>query len=327
MTDTKLFADGKLASAEPVGTTGRKGIWARLGPSNPAAFPWILMAPTLIVLFAFGIYPFLNALYLASQNVILSRPHSPRFFVGLYQYQAVIQDPEFWHALRTTVWFTVQAVFIQFWLGLGLALLFQRAIRGASILRIFILIPMILPPLVAALIWRYMFYPGSGLVTYYAGGVTRALGMGAIPFLSDPTIAFHTLVFVDVWEWTPFMFLMMTAGLASIPRQPYEAAEIDGASGWRVFWTITMPLLKPAILIAVVIRIMDAFRTYELIVVMTRGGPGNATTTLNVYLTKTGLEFFDASKAAAISLIMMMIIIVMSLIFIRAMRMRSDSAA
>ncbi len=327
MTDIKALAGRRFGIAERADRTRAASLLSRLGPSNPAAFPWVLMAPTLIVLFAFGIYPFLNALYIASQNVILSRPHSPRFFVGLYQYQAVIQDPEFWHALRTTIWFTVQAVFLQFWLGLGLALLFQRAVRGASILRIFILIPMILPPLVAALIWRYMFYPGAGLVTYYAGGVTRALGMGEIPFLSDPTIAFHTLVFVDVWEWTPFMFLMMTAGLASIPRQPYEAAEIDGASAWRVFWTITMPLLKPAILIAVIIRTMDAFRTYELIVVMTRGGPGNATTTLNVYLTKTGLEFFDASKAAAISLIMMMTIIVMSLVFIRAMRMRSQSAA
>ena len=284
------------------------------------------MAPTLIILFAIGIYPFLYALWIAGQNVILSKPFIPRFFVGLYQYQAVIQDPEFWHAFRTTIWFTVQAVFIQFWLGLGLALLFQRTLRGISVMQLLILIPMILPPLVAALIWRYMFYPGAGLVTYYSSAVTSWFGWGEIPFLSDPAIAFQTLVFVDVWEWTPFMFLMMMAGLASIPRQPYEAAEIDGASAWRVFWTITMPLLRPAILIAVVIRTMDAFRTFELILVMTRGGPGNATTTLNVYLTKTGLEFFDASKAAAISLIMMMIIIVMSFVFIRVFRSRTEVA-
>lgn len=318
---------GTASGAAAASAAPRRGLLARLGPSNPRAFPWVLMAPTLIVLFAFGIYPFLNALYLASQNVVLTRPHSPRFFMGLYQYQLVIQDPEFWNALWVTVRFTVMAVFLQFWFGLGLALLFRRAIVGAGYLRIFILIPMILPPLVAALIWRYMFFPGSGLVTYYAGALTRALGLGEIPFLSDPSIAFYTLVFVDVWMWTPFMFLMMTAGLALIPRQPYEAAEIDGASAWRVFWTITLPLLKPAILIAVIIRLMDAFRTYELIVVMTRGGPGSATTTLNVYLTKIGLEFFDASKAAAISLIMMMTIIVMSLVFIRAMRMRPDSAS
>lgn len=304
-----------------------RNVLARFGPSNRKVFPWVLMTPTLIILFAIGVYPFLYAIYIAGQNVILSKPYIPRFFVGLYQYQAVIQDPEFWHALTNTVLFTVEAVFIEFWLGLGLALLFQRSIRGASVFRILIMIPMILPPLVAALIWRYLFYPGAGLVTYYASGITRALGWGDIPFLSDPTIAFHTLVFVDIWEWTPFMFLMMSAGLAQIPRQPYEAAEIDGASSWRVFWTITLPLLRPAILIAVIIRTMDAFRVYELIVIMTRGGPGNATTTLNVYLTKTGLEFFDASKAAALSLIMMLIIIVMSFVFIRVFRSRTDIAA
>lgn len=306
--------------------TKRRGIAARFGPSNKKVFPWVLMAPTLIILVGIGIYPFLYALNIASQNIILSKPYIPRFFVGLYQYQNLIQDPEFWHALKVTLIFTIEAVFIQFWLGLGLALLFQRSIRGASVMRIFILIPMILPPLVAALIWRYMFFPGAGLVTHYIGGISEWLGFGQIPFLSDPTLALQTLVFVDVWEWTPFMFLMLSAGLASIPRQPYEAAEIDGASAWRVFWTITMPLLRPAILIAVVIRTMDAFRTYELIVVMTRGGPGNATTSLNVLLTKTGLEFFDASKAAALSLLMMMVIIVLSFIFIRAFRSKTEVA-
>jgi multiple sugar transport system permease protein len=323
----KLGSDAtvdKAVSSAPA--HGRRGLLARLGPSNRTLFPWVLMAPTLIILFAIGVYPFLYSLYIAGHNVVLSKPYMPRFFVGLYQYQALIQDAEFWQALGKTLLFTVQAVFIEFWLGLGLALLFQRQLSGMSIMRVLILIPMILPPLVAALIWRYMFYPGAGLVTYYIGGVTRALGLGEIPFLSDPTIAFQTLVFVDVWEWTPFMFLMLSAGLASIPRQPYEAAEIDGANAWRVFWTITMPLLRPAILIAVIIRTMDAFRTYELIVIMTRGGPGSATTTLNVFLTKTGLEFFDASKAAALSLIMMMIIIVMSFVFIRVFRSKTELA-
>lgn len=316
------MSDAILLASSPT----RRGFLAKFGPSNKAVFPWVLMAPTLIILFGIGIYPFLYALYVAGQNFILSKPYIPRFFVGLSQYQSVIQDPEVWHSLKVTLIFTLEAVFFEFWLGLGLALLFQRKIKGQGVLRIFILIPMILPPLVAALIWRYMFYPGAGLATYYIGGITNFFGWGEIPFLSDPTITLQTLIFVDVWEWTPFMFLMLSAGLASIPRQPYEAAEIDGAGAWKVFWSITMPLLRPAIMIAVVIRTMDAFRTFELILVMTRGGPGNATTTLNVLLTKTGLEFFDASKAAALSLIMMMVIIVMSFIFIRVFRSRTEVA-
>jgi multiple sugar transport system permease protein len=315
-----------IADQSAITEKKRGGFAATFGPSNEKVFPWVLIAPTMIILFLFGIYPFLYALYMAGQNIVLSKPYLPRFFVGTYQYHLLIQDPEFWNALRITLVFTIEAVFFEFWLGLGLALLFRRTIAGASVFRILVLIPMILPPLVAALIWRYMFFPGAGLITHYAGNIARFFGQGELPFLSDPTWALHTLVFVDVWQWTPFMFLMLFAGLASIPRQPYEAAEIDGASAWRVFWTITMPLLRPAILIAVVIRTMDAFRTYELIVTMTRGGPGSATTTLNVLLTKTGLEFFDASRASAISLLMMLVIIVMSFVFIRIFRSRTEVA-
>jgi multiple sugar transport system permease protein len=306
----------------------RRGLLVRFGPQNKRVFPWLLIAPSIIVLAGIGIYPFLYALYIAAHNIVLSKPYLPRIFVGLYQYQSLIQDPNFWQSVKLTAIFTVEAVFIEFWLGLGLALLFRRHILGASIFRLLILLPMIIPPLVVGLIWRYMFFPGAGLVTYYIGGTANALfGVESLPFLADPRWALQTIIFVDVWEWTPFMFLILTAGLASIPRQPYEAAEIDGASSWRVFWTITMPLLRPAILIAVVIRTMDAFRVFELIRVMTQGGPGNSTTTLNIMLTKTGLEFFDASRAAALSLLMMMVIIVFSFIFIRVFRSNTDVAS
>ncbi len=315
-----------IADQTSMAETKRRRFAATFGPSNRKVFPWILIAPTLIILFLFGIYPFLYALYMAGQNINLSKPYLPRFFVGTYQYQLLMHDPAFWNALKITLIFTVEAVLFEFWLGLGLALLFRRKIAGTSVFRILVLIPMILPPLVAALIWRYMFFPGGGLITYYSGQIAKFFGLSELPFLSDPMWALQTLVFVDVWQWTPFMFLMLFAGLASIPPQPYEAAEIDGASAWRVFWTITIPLLRPAILIAVVIRTMDAFRTYELIVVMTRGGPGSATTTLNVLLTKTGLEFFDASHAAAISLLMMLVIIVMSFLFVRIFRSRTEVA-
>ncbi|HET7716862.1 MAG TPA: sugar ABC transporter permease [Bauldia sp.] len=306
----------------------RRRLLARIGPRNRKLFPWLLVAPTILVLAGIGIYPFIYALYIAGHNIVLSKPYLPRIFVGLYQYQSLIQDPAFWQSVKLTVIFTVEAVFIEFWLGLGLALLFRRQLVGASILRLLILLPMIIPPLVVGFIWRYMFFPGVGLVTYYVGGIANALfGVESLPFLADPDWALQTIIFVDVWEWTPFMFLILSAGLASIPKQPYEAAEIDGASSWRVFWTITLPLLKPAILIAVVIRTMDAFRVFELIRVMTQGGPGNATTTLNIMLTKTGLEFFDASRAAALSLLMMMAIIVFSFIFIRVFRSNTSLAS
>ncbi len=227
----------KEKSSAALGGSQSRQLLAWFGPSNNSVFPWVLMAPTLIILFSIGIYPFLYSLYIASQNIILSKPYVPRFFVGLYQYQSLMHDPDFWHALKNTLIFTVQTVFIEFWLGLGLALLFQRKLRGQSIMRVFLLIPMILPPLVAALIWRYMFYPGAGLVTYYSGGIMRMFGLGEIPFLSDPTIAFQTLIFVDIWEWTPFMFLMLSAGWhpspASLTRPPRSMVHRPGACSGR----------------------------------------------------------------------------------------------
>jgi multiple sugar transport system permease protein len=284
---------------------------------NRAYFPWLLMAPTLIILLGVGLFPFGYSLYLAGTNIILSKPYLDTAFVGLEQYQGIMQDDDFFHSLRVTAIFTVCAVFIEFWAGLGLALLFRRQLAGKALYRLAILVPMVVPPVVVGLIWQYMLFPNSGLLSYYFGQIAAALGVPPPGFLSSPGSALRTLILVDVWQWTPFMFLILHAGLASIPNEPYEAAEIDGASPWRIFWTITMPLLKSSILIALIIRTMDAFRTYDTIAVLTAGGPGNSTETLNIMLTNQGFKFFDASKAAALSLIMFVIILALSSIFIR----------
>jgi multiple sugar transport system permease protein len=284
---------------------------------NRKFFPWLLMAPTLLILMAIGLFPFGYSLYLAGTNIILSKPYLESTFVGLEQYQSIVQDSDFFHSLWVTGVFTISAVSIEFWAGLGLALLFRRRLAGKSIYRLAILVPMVVPPVVVGLIWQYMLFPHSGLLSYYSGEVATFLGIEAPTFLSSPGSALATLVLVDVWQWTPFMFLILHAGLASIPNEPYEAAEIDGASPWRIFWTITMPLLKSSILIALVIRTMDAFRTYDTIAVLTGGGPGNSTETLNIMLTNQGFKFFDASRAAALSLIMFVIILALSSIFVR----------
>jgi multiple sugar transport system permease protein len=139
-------------------------------------------------------------------------------------------------------------------------------------------------------------------------------------FLANPRLALQTLIFIDIWEWTPFMFLILSAGLASQPPEPYEAAMVDGASKWFIFRTITMPLLKQSILIALLMRTMDAFRTFDTIFVLTEGGPGNSTETLNIFLTHLGFKFFYTSKAAAMSLIMLVMIIAMSFAFIKILR-------
>lgn len=288
-----------------------------VGIQHRPYFPWLLMGPTLAILAAVGLFPFGYSLFLASTNIVLSKPYLPRLFVGLSQYQDLVADSEFANSLRVTVIFTVMAVLLEFWAGLGLAMLFRRSIAGKSVYRLGILIPMVIPPVVVGLIWKYMFYPESGLATYFTTQLMALFGLPPIPFLSSPHTALATLIFIDVWQWTPFMFLILHAGLSSIPSEPYEAAEIDGASPLRIFWTITLPLLKPSILIALIIRTMDAFRTYDTIAILTQGGPGNATQTFNIWLTNLGFVAFDTSRAAALSLIIFVMILVMSFVFIR----------
>lgn len=309
---THVTSDGDAAPRSE--TNGQN---PKISLENRGYFPWLLMGPTLLILLVVGLFPFGYSIYLASTNIILSKPYLDTFFVGLEQYQDLMQDADFFNALRVTMVFTVSAVFLQFWAGLGLALLFQRQIKGKAFYRLAILLPMVVPPLVVGLIWKYMLFPNTGLISYYSNTFADFLGVSPPAFLSSPSSALQTLIFIDVWQWTPFMFLILSAGLAAIPNEPYEAAEIDGASSWRVFWTITMPMLKPAILIALVIRTMDAFRTYDQIAVLTAGGPGNATETLNIWLTNLAFKFFDVSKAAALSLIIFVMILVMSFVFVR----------
>ena len=305
------------ATAAPARAAAAQRARRPVSLQNRRWFPWLLMAPALVILLAVGLFPFGYSIYLATTNIILSKPYLPHAYVALEQFQEIVQDGDFFNALRVTAIFTGAAVFLEFWAGLGLALLFRRQFRGKAIYRLGILVPMVLPPVVVGLIWQYLLFPNSGLVSHYSGRIAAFLGVAAPTFLSDPASALRTLILVDVWQWTPFMFLILHAGLASIPLEPYEAAEIDGASAWRIFWTITMPMLKSSILIALVIRTMDAFRTYDTIAVLTQGGPGNSTETLNIWLTNLGFKFFEASKAAALSLIVFVIILAFSSVFIR----------
>lgn len=287
---------------------------------NRKGFPWLLMSPTLVVLVLLGLFPFVYAIRIAAFNISISKPYLPQLFVGLAQYKDLVRDANFINALRVTIIFTVEAVFIQFWLGLGIAMLFQRRILLKGLFRICILVPMVLTPVVVGLMWRFLLYPHAGAVTYYVGVLAKLLGLTAPQFLANPRLALQTLIFIDIWEWTPFMFLILNAGLSSQPPEPYEAAMMDGASKWFIWRTITMPLLRPSIMIALLMRTMDAFRTFDTIFVLTEGGPGNSTETLNIFLTHLGFKFFYTSRASAMALMMLAMIIAMSFAFIKILR-------
>jgi multiple sugar transport system permease protein len=279
----------------------------------------MLMLPTLFILGLMGFFPFGYAIFLAGRKLILSKLYLPNPFVGLANFEYVMKDPQFIHSLLITVIFTAEAVTIEFFLGLALAMLANRKIRGLGIFRVCLLIPMAITPVVTGLIWRFMLYSGAGFISYYGGRLAHVFG-GTWPELLSAQLALQTLIAIDVWQWTPFMFLILLAGLSSIPPEPYEAARIDGAGTWFIFRSITLPLLKPMILIALLIRTMDAFRVFDKVFVLTAGGPGNATQSLVYYLYYSAFKFFHVSRGAALALITLIIIVAVSFFYVKLLR-------
>jgi len=275
---------------------------------------WMLIVPTVILLLALTVYP-LVYLVIGMFHTINIRT-GERTFVGLGNFIEMVQDPFFWNAMKNTAIYTCSAVAIEFGLGLFLAVALSRRIVGRNIFRSLILTPMMLPPIVAAVIFKIIYMPDFGILNWFLA----LFGIEGIIWEASVNTALISLIIVDVWQWTPFMFLILLAGLQAIPLDPYEAAEVDGATGLQIFRDITFPLLKPAVLIALLLRIMDTFRIFDQIFIMTGGGPANATETMSIYIYRHGFRFSDVGYATAMSFVMLIITIMISNIFIKRLR-------
>ena len=226
-------------------------------------------------------------------------------------------DSQFHVGLLNTVIFTACAVTVEFLLGLGLALLFDRFIRHFNFLKTVLMIPMMLPPIAVAITWKLIYQPQFGVLNE----LMYRLGLPLRAWAGDVHLAMFTIILADIWEWTPFVFLLMLAGLASLPIEPYEAAEIDGASAWQQFWDLTLPFLKPVIAIALLLRAMDAMRLFDLVFILTGGGPANATIVLSLYIFQVAFRFVDIGYAAAMSLFVLAVTTVLSTWFIKRMKL------
>lgn len=268
--------------------------------------PKLLMGPIVIFLLAITVFPTLYALYISMHNYQLTNPLEMKF-VGLDNYAALFTDSRFWNALKTTGIFMGSSLIVELVLGFVLALLIAKNFKGSSIVKSVFLLPTITTPVVVGLIWVMLYDPQFGIINYFLG-----MFMEPQSWLANESTAIWALVVVDVWEWSPFVALVLLAGLQSLPNEPYEAAEVDGASKWQAFVHLTLPLMKPYIIIAIVFRFMDLFRWFDTIYVMTKGGPGTATETLNMFGYLTGFEFLNMGYAAVIGIIMLIIIIVVS---------------
>ncbi len=222
----------------------------------------------------------------------------------------------FWRVIWNTFVFTVSAVTLEFVIGLGLAHLFYRQLRGESVLRSTLVLPMMIPPILIGLIWLFMYKKDFGIIN----NMLKLLSIDPITWLSKPSTAMPAIIIADVWQWTPFMFLLLLAGLKSLPVELFESARIDGASSWQIFRYVTVPLLEPIIAIAIIIRFMDAFREFDKIFQLTGGGPGVATETISLFIYRNGFRYFKMGYASALSYLTLIIIVGFSMIYIKALR-------
>ncbi|WP_172330086.1 carbohydrate ABC transporter permease [Mangrovicoccus sp. HB161399] len=272
----------------------------------------VLVSPAMLLLFALNIFPVLYAVYISLHHWSLASPNPPRF-AGLFNYQELWYDGRFSNSLGVSATFIALAVLIELALGFGLAFLFNRKLRGLETLRKLSLLPVMAMPLVVGLVWFYMLNQNFGVTNW----VLSLFGIGAQPFLTDGTLAMLSVVLADVWQWTPFVMLVIFAALQSLPEYVFEAARMDGLTEREIFRRITLPLLRPAILVVLVIRAIDAFRMIELVFMMTKGGPGGSTEVLPWYIYTTGFLSLDLGYAAAMAVVMIVLVTLGAQVFVR----------
>jgi len=270
----------------------------------PEGFWWTL--PSIVVLLALSIYPMIYAVKLAFSD--------PGNFTRL------AGDRVFAIAALQTIVLTAVALAVEFFLGLALAVLIDSLARGKSFFRAGLLVPMLPPPVVAAVAWRLIFNPQFGVLN----GTLRRIGINTAPLMwtNGYGSALASVIVVDIWEWTPFLFLLLSAGLQAIPPEPLESARIDGAGPWRTFRDVTLPLLKPSILLALLLRAMDLVRIFDQIFILTQGGPGTATETVSLYIYRTAFRFSNFGYAAAMSFVLLAATMLFSRSLMRVMRPR-----
>ncbi len=275
------------------------------------------------LLLAIAIFPLLWSLYLSftKYNVNEDSKTGP-LWVGLRNFDRHLSDPETWHRFTDTARFVVPAVLIELLLGFGLAYVLNRNFKGRGFIVTTILIPMMLSPLVVALFWKYMLVTDRGIINFFVRDIAH---LGQPDWLNDPQVAMWALVLVDVWQWTPFIMLISLAGLSAVPKYLYEAAEVDRASGWFRFRHITLPLVTPLLLIAILFRTMDSYKMFDQAYALTGGGAN--TQVLSIDLFQMAFKDFDTGKASALGYIMLVVIIALANLLIRVLNGLKSEAA
>jgi multiple sugar transport system permease protein len=278
------------------------------------ALAWLFVGPTVVLLLAFNIFPLLWTIYLSFTNYRANKASAPIEWLGISNYQRVLNDENIWSNMQTTAHFLCWSIVLELLLGFGLALLLNRRFRTHSFWSTAILLPMMLAPAVVGTFWKYFFEPQYGIFNY----IVRFFG-GPEQFtmLGDVNLSPWAIVLVDTWMWTPYVMLLLLAGLRSIPPYLYEAAEIDRASEWTKFWRITLPMVLPFIILALLFRSIENFKMFDLVDQLTNGGPGSVTELASIHLKREAFEKWRTGYSSAFAIILFVAIYGMSLVTVR----------
>lgn len=283
----------------------------------------MLSLPALLVMIGVLIFPLIYSLNSSLFRWSIARPFLGNVFLGLGNYVDALSDPGFLRALANTVLFTLLAVTIEIVLGLGIAHLFIGSFAGKGFFETILFLPVVVTPVAVGVIWRILLQTDVGLVYYLLSLVTGK----AVTILSNPVAAFAAIVLIDVWQTTPFSFVMLLAALESLPRDPYEAAYLDGANWHQRLRYLTLPLLKPVLMVVIAIRIMDALRIFDTIYILTGGGPGNATESVSTFAYRVAFQYFNTGYASALSYLTFLLTVLLtfgSLLLFRSRHMRAS---
>jgi multiple sugar transport system permease protein len=278
--------------------------------TSDALLPHLLLWPAMLALVLVFAYPLGYSFWISLHAYNITRPP---VFVGLNNYLLILEDARVWEAFGTSVIFAATSLLLQFVIGFGIALLLARVVLFRGLIRTIVIIPLLLTPVVLGLNWKLMLNLDWGIINYFV----RLLGFAPINFVNSPNWAMASLILVDVWHTTSFTVLVLSAGLASLPDEPFEAASIDGASGWQKLWYLTIPLLRPLILVILLFRSYELIRVYDIVFAVTGGGPGRLTETISFHIFNRMFNGFQVGYASAVSYVLFAVCLAWSILIIK----------
>lgn len=284
---------------------------------------YAFLGPAIIILAIGLIYPLITTVQMSFLDWSMGTPWEAREYVGLKWFRKLWNDPDTWYSFWVTLKYGFWVVTIEMFLGTLLALILERPIRGAALFRTAFIIPLMVSPIVVGLIWRYLFDARTGMINYYLGQV----GVDPILWLADPEFALMSLIITDIWQWTPFIFIIVLAGLQAIPSDVVEASKIDGATWLQQTLLVKLPMIKSVLVVALLMRIVDVYKVVEVVFILTEGGPGLETELLALHVYKVAFNSQNLGYASAISMLLLAIVTILSVIVLsisNPMKSKSD---